>query len=289
MKESQLTARTTENIPQTKRIFKTVEDLLSEGIFQIEEDGVRLLAADPAMVALIDLKLEPGYFSEEYNVEEEEKAGVNLHGFYKAIRKANKGEELTIEYGNRDINQTTWGMESIVSSDLEESKGFNVEVHSDDGFWTKKSLPYLNLREDDVPTVGQLDWENKVEIKGDNVKKALNLFKSSADSVVIAVTEDGFYMEALTDQDSDQGTFESGFEQESVNFLEGPVESSTMLSMDYLEKLFGGRMEKMADKVTIHQASDSADNNAGGYPVKFSVEGEDFKFETIIAPRIEDE
>lgn len=289
MKEPQFTARTTENIPQTKRIFKTVEDLLSEGILQIEEDGLRLLAADPAMVALVDFKLEPGYFSQTYNVEEEQKAGVNLQGFYKAIRKANKDDELTIQYGTRNTNQTTWGMESVVSSNLEESKGFNVEVQSEDGFWTKKSLPYLNLNEDDIPTVGQLKWKNKVEIKGDKVKKALNLFKDSADALVVAITEDGFYMEANTDKDSNQGTFESGFEQESVKFVKDPVESSTRLSIDYLKKLFGGRMDKMADKITIHQANASADENDGGFPVKFGVEGENFKYETIIAPRIEDE
>jgi len=296
MKESQFTARTTENIPQTKRIFKTVEDLLSEGLIQYNEDGLQLLAADPAMVALVNLELSPGYFSEEFNVEKEGNAGVNMHGLYHAVRKANKDEELTIEYGTRDTSQTTWGMNSRAGKDLEDSKGFEVQVEIEEGFWTKKGLPYLNISEKDTPTIGELEWDNKIEVTGTDMKRVLDLFKAQADSVKVDVTEEGLFMEAQTGSRDNEGSFESGFQNDSVNFEEEPVESSTHLSLDYLEKLFGNRMERMAEKVTIYQgdASDPedevyGDGGHGGFPVKFQVEGEDFLFEAIIAPRIEEE
>lgn len=294
MKNANFTARTTENIPQTKRIFKTVESFLTEAIIQIDKDGLNLVASDPAMVALINLELEPEYFSEEYSVDEPVKPGANVHSFYEAIRKANKGEELKVEYGTRDNNQTTWGMESAVVSDVEESNGFEVQVSTDDGFWTKKGLPTLNLNEDDVPNVGDLQWENEVKITGKKMKRALNLFKSDADAIKLSSHENGFYIEAKTGREE---TFESGFEDENVEFKGEPVEASTEISLDYASKLFGQRLEHMADKVTVFQAQSSEDegssfggNDANGdYPVKFKVEGEDFKLEVIIAPRIDDE
>ena len=299
MKESQFTARTTENIPQTKRIFKTIEDLLSEGFLQMEEDGLQLVAADPAMVALVNLELAPNYFSEEYNVYTEERAGVNLQGFHKAVRKANKDEELTIEYGVRDTSQTTWGMNARAGGDLEESTGFEVQVETEDGFWTKKGLPTLNLNEDEIPSIGDLKWENKIKITGTKMKRVIELFNSQADAVKIDVTEEGLYMEAQTDKSDKEGTFESGFENDSVEFEEEPVQSSTLLSMDYISKLLGQRMERMAEKITIHQAKqvdeDSEEEGTkhgdgiGDFPVKFSVEGEHFLFEIILAPRVEDE
>lgn len=299
MKETQLTAQTTENIPQTKRIFKIIDDLLSEGLVQFGEDGIQLVAADPAMVALVNLELGPGFFSEEYNVELQGSAGVNMHGFYKAIRKANKGEELTLEYGVRDTTQTTWGMKSRAGKDLEESKGFEVNVETEEGFWTKKGLPTLNIKEEDTPTIGDLKWENKIKISGTEMKRALDLFKSQADIVKIDVTEEGLFMEAQVDGGDNEGTFESGFQNDSVEMVQDAVESSTLLSMDYLNKLLGHRMDRMAKKITIHQAKEIGEeqdreevettgDTIGDFPVKLSVEGEDFLFEVILAPRIEE-
>lgn len=69
-----------EEVGLLKDSMKTISDLISEGLFQLKDDGIHLIAADPAMVGLVDFKLEEETF-ENYELDEETKVGLNLENF----------------------------------------------------------------------------------------------------------------------------------------------------------------------------------------------------------------
>ena len=73
-----------------------IAELIDEGIFKITKNGMSLLAADRAMVSVVDFKL-PATVFEEYKVEKDQTLGVNISNFVSVIKRAKPEDKLTFE------------------------------------------------------------------------------------------------------------------------------------------------------------------------------------------------
>lgn len=235
--------------------MKTISDLISEGLFQLKEDGIELVAADPAMVALVDFKIEKDVF-ETYELDEETKVGLNLENLYSILRRANSDDTITLEVKEDD------------------SKFYiNMENSSTRNF----SLPILNLSEDDIPSTDQLDFTVTAELEATVLESAIKDAMVVSDSVTISANSDQIEIKGEGDQSNVDFTITG--DSEGVIDLDGG-EAKSMFSLDYLGKMVGAK--SLSDTVTMKMGAD--------FPVRLEFEiPDEANLSFVLAPRIEEE
>jgi len=234
--------------------MKTVSDLISEGIFQLEDDGVKLVAADPAMVALVNFKLEKDVF-EDYQLDEETKIGLNLENLYSILRRANSDDKIILE--------------------VKDDSKFYITIEN--GSTREFSLPILNLSEDDIPSTEDLEYSMSAELETAVLESAVKDALVVGDSVVISADSEGIYIEA----EGDQSNVDFTIDKDAAGVLEfSGGEARSMFSLDYLNNMIGAK--KLSDNVTIKLGDD--------FPMRLNFEvPEKARLSFVLAPRIEEE
>lgn len=235
--------------------MKTISDLISEGIFQFTEDGVKLIAADPAMVALVDFQIEKDVF-EQYDIDEGEKVGLNLENLYSILRRANSDDTITFELGEDD---------SQFHIIMENSSTRNF------------SLPILNLSEDDIPSTDQLEFTVDVDMETAVLEDAIKDALVVGDSVT--VSSDGESLRIQAEGDQSNVDFEISGDAEGILELKG-TNAESMFSLDYLNSMVGAK--KLSDTVELRLGED--------FPMRLNFEvPEKARLSFVLAPRIEEE
>lgn len=238
-----------------KDSMKTISDLISEGLFQLTEDGIQLVAADPAMVALVDFKIEEDVF-ETFELDEETKVGLNLENFYSILRRANADDKIILEL-----------------DESESSFHITMENSSTRNF----SLPILNLSEDDIPDTQNLEFSVTAELDTNVVEEAIKDAMVVGDS--IKVTADSTGINISSEGDQSNVDFRIDADADSVLELEGG-EAESMFSLDYLNNMIGAK--KLSDTVSMNLGQD--------FPMKLVFEvPEKATLSFVLAPRIEEE
>jgi len=240
--------------------FQAISNLISEGIFQLEEDGIKLTAADPAMVALVDFKISKDAFS-TYQVEGEQKVGLSIERLYSILRRASAGEKLQLE------------------TDEEKNK---LNVTLKDSATRKFSLPLLSLDEDDIPSKGDLEFAIRSNLDVSALSKGIGDAAIVGDSLTISADGDAILIESEGDSSGVRFKLEEG--SDSVLDLKvlkeeaGQVKS--IFSLDYLNKII--KAKKLSDTVTLQLGDD--------FPLKIDFKVPDkLELSFILAPRIEEE
>ena len=121
----------------------TIGDLIDEGIFKVDENGLSILAADRAMVAVVDLKLPPTAF-DEFKVDKEENIAVNMTNLVSVLKRVKPDDKLSLELKNNML-------EIIMKNSS--SRRFTV--------------PLLDITQEEIPPVDQLKFGAKIRIKAD--------------------------------------------------------------------------------------------------------------------------
>ena len=236
-----------------KDSMKTISDLISEGLFQLEEDGMKLIAADPALVGLVDFKIEKDVF-EEYDLDEETMVGLNIENLYSILRRANSDDTITFELDNSRFHIT-----------MENSSTRNF------------SLPVLNLSEDDIPETDQLAFDFEAELEASVIEGAVKDAMVVSDAVTVSANDSELNIKAEGDQSNAEFTITDG--SEGVISMDGEQVKS-MFSLDYLSKMIGGK--KLADNATIKLGDD--------FPMRMEfVRPDEVNLSFVLAPRIEEE
>ena len=243
-----------EDVSLIQDSMKTVSDLISEGIFQLKEDGVKLVAADPAMVALVDFKLEKDVF-DSYDLDEETKVGLNLENLYSILRRANSSDKIIFE--------------------TKDDSKFYITIKNDS---TREfSLPILNLSEDDIPSTDDLQYSVTAELEASVVESAVKDALVVGDSVVISSDMNGLSISA----EGDQSNVDFEIDKNADGVLEfSGGEARSMFSLDYLNNMIGAK--KLSDTVKISLGDD--------FPMRLDFEVPDEALLSfVLAPRIEEE
>ena len=244
-----------EEVGLIKDSMKTISDLISEGLFQLKDDGIHLIAADPAMVGLVDFKLEEDVF-EDFGLDEETKVGLNLENFYSILRRANSDDTITLELD-------------------EDNSKFKIIMK---GMSTRSfSLPILNLSEDDIPSTDQLDFNIEAELETQVFEGAVKDAMVVSDSVTISADDETINI--VSEGDQSNVDFQISGDSDGVIALEGS-EAKSMFSLDYLNKMIGAK--SLSDTLNMKLGED--------FPMRleFTVpEKADLSF--VLAPRIEED
>jgi DNA polymerase III sliding clamp (beta) subunit (PCNA family) len=264
LEDKKLEARTTENISKIKQILRPAKELLNEGILQVEEDRIKFIAADPAMVGLVNFTIKADYW-DTYEVEEEFQAGANIEDLFQFVKSATNDEELVLEYGQGDTSPL-W---------------MNT-IKAEHGLTFKAGLPVLNLKEDDIPSIGDLDFNSEFRVDTEMVKRILEIISGKADSMRFTIKEDQLEIEANTSDDRYTNLDTIIEEGEKLKIDQFEEESSSRFSRQYLETQMTGRtIPSLTDEVKVQMGTD--------FPLKISTEDEEISYTFVLAPRIDEE
>ncbi|AAY80192.1 proliferating cell nuclear antigen (pcna) [Sulfolobus acidocaldarius] len=97
-----------DDVRDLKNIVETLTKFIDEGLFEIGQDGIRLVAVDKAHVSLINIELYKELFK-EYEVEDEFKFGFNSQYLAKILSIAKRKEEISIESDSPERVKITLG------------------------------------------------------------------------------------------------------------------------------------------------------------------------------------
>lgn len=246
-----------------KDTFNSIAKLIEEGIIKLnKEEGLSLIAADKAMVSVVNLKILPLAF-EEFEIEGESvSVGLNIEELASILKRGTKRDKLT-----------------IMSEDL--SKVYIIFQNSS---IRKFGLPVLTLSEEELPSIEELKLRARVEVQSDAFKKAIEDAKLVSDEVIFEVTEDKFIIRAEGEISSTEIIFEKGqetlFDLEIRKFEEDEEEVKKVTArypIDYLRNMV--KASRVSDYVIIEWSTD--------YPAKLTFKETDkLILEFVLAPKL---
>ncbi|MFC7058697.1 DNA polymerase sliding clamp [Halovenus salina] len=189
-----------------RNALASVEVLVEECRIHVDSDGMRLRAADPALVALVDLTLDAEQF-EQYEASEAV-LGVNLERLSEILSVAETGDTVRMEFDER-------------------SRKLDVEVGTLS--YTLGLLDPDSIR--DEPDLPDLEPPAEVTLDGRHIDRGVKAAEMVSDHLRLAVDPDRETLVIAAEGDTDEVLVELG-RQEVAALSPGPADS--LYSLDYL-------------------------------------------------------
>ncbi|HLC39718.1 MAG TPA: proliferating cell nuclear antigen (pcna) [archaeon] len=234
--------------------ISTIAELIDEGLFKLGKDGIGLLAADRALVAVVDFKIMSSAF-EKYEADEEKSIGLNITNLLSILKRASAEDKATFT--------------------LADSK---LEIVLQNASRRRFVLPLLDLSQEEVPPIDQLEFAVSAELKPSVLQSGIADAEIVADSVLFEASPSRFGMRAEGDISSAQLELERG--NASLIVLTAETEVKSRYPLDYLKKII--KAAKIAESVKLNWGQD--------YPMKLEFKSKDkVILNTVLAPRVSEE
>ena len=204
-------------------IVNIISELVLEVRLKVNQEGLKIIAIDPANVAMILFKLPNTAFS-QIEVEKEEVLGVSLDSLKAVLRRVKSGSILTI---TRQENELKLQIQDKIKRE------FNVALIEIEG--EEKEIPNLS-------------FSSKVEMTSLDFAECIEDCSVVADSCTFASAPDKFQIMAKGSLNS----FSSEFSSDELN-LEAE-EGVSKYSLEYLQKMV--KATKITDKININFSND---------------------------------
>lgn len=231
----------------------TIAEIIDEGIFKITKKGMSFIAADRAMVAVVDFFIAASAF-EKYQLDVEQNMGVNIMTFLSVIKRAGTNDKITLDLQGAKLNVLIEGA----------SKRRFV-------------VPLLNLSDEEIPPVDQLTFKTKVQMNSDVLKSGISDAEIIGDSVILQTTPTMFGMIAEGDVSKAELELEKG--NAALLKIQAVTSVKSRYSLEYLKKMV--KATKLSDSVTVEQGTD--------YPLRMVfAAGNKARMSFILAPRVQD-
>jgi proliferating cell nuclear antigen PCNA len=230
----------------------TISELIDETELHITKEGIKMISADRAVVAVVDFFLSSEAF-DEYKYDKDARIGINLLSFLQILRRAGANDALQMKLLDNRLELVLKG---------ESTRRF--------------TLPLIDISKEETPPLDKLEFPTTMRINSEILNSGIEDAELVTDSIVFTLSNDQFMMKADSDSSSAQLELVPGSEL-NITKLKEPVRAR--YSLDYLKKIFKAR--KLAEEASIAMATD--------YPMKiqFDVEGK-MQLTFILAPRVEE-
>ncbi|MEM5802306.1 MAG: proliferating cell nuclear antigen (pcna) [Candidatus Aenigmatarchaeota archaeon] len=234
----------------------TIAELIDEGIFKITKQGISLIAADRAMVAVVDFKLSASAF-DTFELDKEENIGVNISNLLSILKRAGADDKITLN--------------------LQDSS--KLEIVFKNSSRRKFVLPLIDLAQEEVPPIDQLtEFTANVELRSEILESGIEDAEIIADALLFEATGNRFAMRAEGDISKTELELEKGEEPLLDLKTDGSVRARYPL--DYLKKMV--KATKIADTVKLQFGQD--------YPMKLEFKsGDKISLTFVLAPRVSEE
>jgi proliferating cell nuclear antigen len=158
-----------------KNCIDAIVNLIEEGTFEIDPDGIRLRAMDPSQIAMVSFFIPKSAFS-EYKVPSSNKIGLNFENLSKILARTRGGEKLRMS--------------------LEENK-LVLEFISEDSTRNFK-VPLIEMPPGSHKEL-KIEHDAKVTITAGNFKEALRDAVLISSHITLEANSSGFRVDAHGD------------------------------------------------------------------------------------------
>ena len=230
-----------------------ISELVNEARFKITQNGIELIAMDPANVAMVIFKLLSSCFA-EYQLKEEVSLGINLLNLKQVLRRAKPTDVLTLE--------------------LEEGK---LSIQFKGSSTRTFSLPIIESEEKEQK-VPELVFPVQIKTTSTILNEAIEDVDVVADSVAFVAEPGVFIIKA--EGDLSKAKIEIKPSDDTKMTMDADETLKAKYSIEYLKKMING--SKLSDDVTISFNKD--------YPLKLDYKVVDrLSLSFVLAPRVEND
>jgi len=230
-----------------------IASLIDEGLFKLTPAGIDLVAADRAMVAVIELKLGKEAF-EVYQCDAQANAGMNMANFLTVLKRAGPTDKLTLKLNDNRLEVILEGSSRRVFE-----------------------LPLLDVNVEDIPPVNNLTWTATAELQADVLSQGIDDADIVADAVALELSNEGFRMAAEGDSTRTELKLMSG--NDALTKLDVKSPAKAKYPLDYLKKI--AKAARIADMGALSLSTD--------YPMRIEFKGSNASIAMILAPRVSEE
>ncbi|MBN2042649.1 MAG: proliferating cell nuclear antigen (pcna) [Candidatus Aenigmarchaeota archaeon] len=237
-----------------KNSVPIIAEILDEGIFKVDSNGMSLLSPDRSMIAVVNFQLLASAF-DDFKSTGENLLGLNLANLV-AILKRIRPEDK-VKMAKEDESNT---LKIIL-----EGKG-------------KRSfeIPLLDISSE-KPPVDQLEFKGRVELDSNVLEEGISDADIVDDSVVLEAGNEGFKMWAKGDVSSTQLELKKG--ESGLLKVDASESVRARYPLEYLKKMI--KAAKLANQVSVEFATD--------YPMRLNFKDIDkVNLSFILAPRVEE-
>jgi proliferating cell nuclear antigen len=232
--------------------MSSIGEIIDEALFKITKDGIGMTAADRAMVAVVDFRMNSKAF-DSYDVDSDQTVGINITNLITVLKRAGAGDKLT-------LNMKDDKLEVVIEGDSRR----------------RFLVPLIEIRAEEIPPIDQLEFASKVIIKPAILQNGIDDAEIIGDSVIFDVNSSRFSMLAEGDVSRAELELDKGNES-LIELAAGDKSVRARYALDYLKKMV--KASKVADSVTIEYGQD--------YPMRISFTAADkLKLNFVIAPRV---
>ncbi|MEM3858696.1 MAG: hypothetical protein QW478_04740, partial [Candidatus Micrarchaeaceae archaeon] len=185
------------------KIFSAVSNIIDEATLNFKPSGLEIKELDNSGISMIEITLKPSLLN-EYIINNEFKAGVNIANLNKLLKSIDKNEELTLSVENDTISVKT--EHKVFSVHIIEAKGNNA-------------------------TVKEQEYTNVITINASEFKKTLKALKEINNYAHFYVSNGVLKIQA----EGDAGSFANEFNN-VVNKSTEPINNATF-NIEYIQKL----------------------------------------------------
>ena len=236
-----------------KNSIPIISEIIDEGIFRVDQNGISMLSPDRAMVAVIELKILSTAF-DEFNVKGEDYLGLNMANLAAVIKRAKSGDKIMLEKkeGGNTLKITI--------------KGDGVRVFE---------IPLLDIKAE-KPPVDKLAFTSKIELESKIVEEGISDADIIGDSIVIEANPSAFRMSAKGDVSS--AYLELTKQDKGLLDLKVTTNVRSQYPLDYLKKMI--KVGKISEQMVLEFGND--------YPLRLGFKSIDkMQLSFILAPRVE--
>ncbi len=236
-----------------KNSIPIISEIIDEGIFRVDKNGISMLSPDRAMVAVIELKILSTAF-DEFNVQGEDYLGLNMANLAAVIKRAKSGDKILLERkeGGNTLKITI--------------KGDGVRVFE---------IPLLDIKAE-KPPVDKLTFTSKIELESRIVEEGISDADIIGDSIIIEANPSAFRMSAKGDVSS--AHLEITKQDKGLLDLKVTSNVRSQYPLDYLKKMI------KAGKISEQMVLEFGNN----YPLRLEFKSIDkMSLSFILAPRVE--
>ncbi len=238
---------------QFKQCIEAVVNLVDEGQFEINENGMHLRSMDPSQIAMIDFLLPKAAFN-EFDVSDQSTLSLNLVDFLKILARSRNDEQLHLTVEEK------------------ESKCV-LEFISPNGKRNIR-LPLMDLNVTS-PREPKITFDTTIKMRGGTFKEMLKDAGMLSSHVILSAEGDKFVVEAKGD--SGDLRIESGKSSPNFAELHNTAKSRAMFPFEYLDNMTKACPDDSMIELFLNSVC----------PVKMAYSVGQAKLSYFLAPRVE--
>lgn len=199
-----------------------IAEIIDEGVFKIDKNGLSLISPDRTMVAVVDFKLLSSAF-DKFKVEEERELGLNLGNLVAILKRVGPSDKLTIKSGKEN----------------------KLEIIIEGNGKRKFEIPLIDISVE-KPPIEQLNFTAEAELDSSILEQGIADADVVSDSVIFETEDDLFRMLAEGDVSSTELEIKKG--EEGLLKLKTDGKVKARYPLEYLKKMIkAAKLSKQAE------------------------------------------